>query len=54
MIIKSKRGDPDHQISAAFDDFLVMHEEIRDEVVYDQLHTDLVEHLCRRSKERRR
>jgi hypothetical protein len=54
MIIKSKRGDPDHQISAAFADFLVMHEEIRDEVVYDHLHNGLFEHLCGRSKERRR
>ena len=60
MIIKSERNAPviddqpyecmgslaavDHEVPADFSVFLAMHQEIRDELVHDQLQ-ELVEHL---------
>jgi hypothetical protein len=39
--------DVDHQVSAPFVDFIVVHAEIRDSNIYTQVQHDLVEHLWR-------
>ena len=40
-------AEVDHEVSTDFADFLVMHAEIRDTNVHDQLQHDLVDHLRR-------
>jgi hypothetical protein len=35
----------DHEVSAQFADFLIMHQKIHDEQIHRQLQDDLVDHL---------